>query len=519
MKPGLLHTWPLTRYAGRTAVVFGNRRISFGEMDKRVNRLARGFMALGLTPGHKVGLLLNNSLEAVECLLAVPRAGLTFVALNARHTAAEHAYVLQDAGVDAVVVGSEFLALLHPVLAALPALRFVIVVGTAQCGHLPYERIVEGQPDTDPGVEVDEDAIERIHYTSGTTGRPKGAVSTFRIAHNRMMNVLVNLDHPILPTDVNLNVGPLTHAAGFMMSIYYVRGASNIILSGFDPEETLRTIQRERVTSVLLIPTMLYRILTLPGLSSYDLGSVKRVWYGTAPMAPDRLQQGIALFGPVFRQNYGLTEAPQPITYLAPEEHGLDGTPEALRRLSSAGRPALGVELAVVREDGAPVTPGEIGEIVIRTDKLFKEYWKMPEATAEAFRGGWFHTGDMGTLDEEGYLYIMDRKNDMIISGGFNIYPREVEDVLMSHPAVAEAAVIGVPDDIWGEAVKAFVVLKKGAAASDSELIGFCKSRLASYKKPRSVVFVGDLPKNPYGKLLRRELKDRCWKGLARKVH
>ncbi|MEW6267183.1 MAG: long-chain-fatty-acid--CoA ligase [Thermodesulfobacteriota bacterium] len=519
MKPDLFYAWPLLRYADRTAIVFGERRLTFREMDRRINRVSHALLSLGLRKGHKVAMLLHNGVEAAECILAVPRAGLTYVALNPRHSAQEHAFVLNDSETDAVILDSEFLEPMEAVLPSTPSVRFVIVVGPTAAGRLNYEEMLKDRPETDPGVEVDADDIERIHYTSGTTGRPKGAISTFRLAQNRMMDVLINLDQPILPTDVNLNIGPLTHAAGFMMAIYYIRGAANVILRRFDPEEVLRAIEQERVTSVLFIPTMLYRLLKSPNLRAHDLSSLKRVWYGTAPTIPARLKEAIEVFGPIFRQNYGQSESAQPITFLGPEDHVVDGPPEKLRRLASAGKPALGVELKVLREDGTAISPGEIGEIVIRTNHMFKGYWKMPEATAAAFRDGWLLTQDMGTLDEDGYVYIVDRKHDMIISGGFNIYPREVEDAILRHPGVAEAAVIGVPDDLWGENVKAFVVPKDGISPTEEEIIAVCQEHLASYKKPKSVEFVRELPKTPYGKIQRRELKERYWQGLERRVH
>jgi len=304
-----------------------------------------------------------------------------------------------------------------------------------------------------------------------------------------------------------------------MMMTYYSRGATNIILPRFDEHEILETIERERVTSLLLIPTMLYRLLMVPDLQSFDLSSVRRIWYGTAPMAVEKLTEAIRVFGNVFRQNYGMTEIAQPITYLGPEDHVIDGAPTQKRRLSSAGRPAMGVEVKVVNENGQPVEPGRVGEILIRSNKLMKGYWKKPEETAEAFEGGWFHTRDMAMVDEDGYLYIMDRKSDMIISGGFNIYPREVEDVIMSHPGVAEAAVIGVPHEMWGEAVKAMVVLKDGVLLTDAEIIEHCRKSLASYKKPASIDFIKEIPKNLYGKVDRRVLKEPFWKGHDRWVH
>ena len=520
MKPGLLFMWPLSRYGDRTAVVFKDTRLTFRQMDSRINRMSNGLLSLGLHTGHKVAVLLNNGLECAAGLFGIPRAGLTYIALNARHSAGEHRDILNDSETDAVIVGEEFMDLLEPVLSSIPSLRHVIVVGRRQPGRLTYDEMSADKPDTPPDVEVDyENDIERIQYTSGTTGRPKGGVWPFRVGYNVISTILMNLDRPMGPRDVNLNSGPLTHAAGLMMMVYYSRGATNIILPGFDEEEILKAVEREGVTSLLLIPTMLYRLLMFPKLNSYDLSSINRIWYGTAPMAVDRLKEGIRVFGNVFRQNYGMTECAQPITFLGPEDHVVNGTEEQTRRLSSAGKPAMGVEVMIVGDDGKEVAPGETGEILIRADKLMKGYWKMPEETAEAFRDGWFHTRDMGMMDEDGFIYLMDRKSDMIISGGFNIYPREVEDVLMAHPGVAEAAVIGVPDDLWGESVKAMVVPKEGVELTGEEIVRHCKENLAGYKKPRSVDFIEEIPKNPYGKINRRALKEPFWKGFGRQVH
>jgi long-chain acyl-CoA synthetase len=520
MKPGLLFHWPLTRYKNHTAIVFEDKRLTFSQMDARINRLSNGLLALGLTKSCKVAVLMNNSLESAASLFAIPRAGLTYVSMNARHSAREHAEVLNDSEADALIVDEIFLDLLGPVLSSVPGLKHVIVVGTPRPGRLTYDELTADQSADPPEVEIDEDEdIERLQYTSGTTGRPKGVAWTFRTGYNVLANVLMNMDQPMGPSDVNLNSGPLTHAAGLMMMVYYSRGATNIILPRYDELEVLQTIEREKVTSLLLIPTMLYRLLMVPNLKSFDLSSVRRIWYGTAPMAVEKLKEAIQVFGNVFRQNYGMSEIAQPITFLGPEDHVIDGSEVQARRLSSAGRPAMGVEIKVAGDDGAPVKPGEIGEILVRSNKLMKGYWKNPQETEEAFRDGWFHTRDMAAVDEDGYIYIMDRKSDMIISGGFNIYPREVEEVIMAHPGVAEAAVISIPHEIWGEAVKAMVVLKDGVRLADKEIIEHCKKNLASYKKPTSVDFVREIPKNLYGKVNRRVLKEPFWKGRDRWVH
>jgi long-chain acyl-CoA synthetase len=520
MHPGVLFRWPLTRYKNRTAVVFEDKRLTFSQMDARINRVSNGLLALGLTKGCKVAVLMNNSVESAASLFAIPRAGLTYVSMNARHSAREHAEALSDSEADVLIVDEGFTDLLAPVLPSLLTLKQVIIVGASRPGRLTYDELTADQSADPPEVEIDEDEdIERLQYTSGTTGRPKGVAWTFRTGYNVLTNILMNLDEPIRPSDVNLNSGPLTHAAGLMMMVYYSRGATNIILPRYDEQEVLKTIEREKVTSLLLIPTMLYRLLMVPNLKSFDLSSIRRIWYGTAPMAAEKLTEAIRVFGNVFRQNYGMSEIAQPITFLGPEDHVIDGSEVQTRRLTSAGRPAMGVEIKVAGEDGAPVKPGEVGEILVRSNKLMKGYWKNPGETAEAFRGGWFHTRDMATVDEDGYIYIMDRKSDMIISGGFNIYPREVEDVIMAHPGVTEAAVIGVPHAIWGEVVKAMVVLKDGVRLTETEIVEHCRKNLASYKKPTSVDFIKEIPKNLYGKVNRRVLKEPFWKGYDRWVH
>jgi acyl-CoA synthetase (AMP-forming)/AMP-acid ligase II len=409
---------------------------------------------------------------------------------------------------------------MEPVLASIPSLKQVIVVGPSLPGQMSYQELRKSQPITLPDVDVDYDVdIERIHYTAGTTGRPKGGVMTFSTLYNIITNILINLDKPIGPEDIYLSVGPLTHAAGLMMMVYYCRGAKSIILPRFDPELVLETIERQRVTSVLFVPTMLGMILRSPRIKDFDLSSVNRIWYGTAPMPVEWLKEGIKIFGSVFRQNYGMTEMAQPITFLGPEDHVLEGGSHRLKRLSSAGKPALGVDLKILNENGQPVSPGEIGEICLRSNKMIKEYWKKPKETAETFVNGWLHTRDMGTIDEEGYVYIVDRKHDMIISGGFNIYPREVEEVILAHPDVSEVAVIAVPDNTWGEAIKALVVLKPDARVTEEEIINFCKENLASYKKPKSVKFINEIPKTGYNKVDRKALREPFWRGYDRRVH
>ena len=519
MKPGILIDWSVQRYPEHTAVIFGKDRVSFREFDARINRLAHGLLGLGLPRDARIAVLMSNNLSCMEVFFAILRTGQPLVALNTRHSFGEHAFILNDSEAEILIFDQEFQKVIEAFRPKVPGLKKFIRVGGRAEGMLGLEDLGSGQLDSEPDVDVSDEDMERIHYTSGTSGRPKGVVITQGQQYHRYMQILINLDQPIGPADINLNVGPLTHAAGLMFTIYYIKGAANIILDKFDPEKVLQTIEREKVTSILLIPSMLIRMLNLPHVSRYDLSSIRRIWYGTAPMPVERLKEAIRIFGPVFRQNYGMSEASQPLAFLGPEDHRADGPEKITRRLSSAGRPALGMDLRVVDEDFKPVKPGEVGEIIYRSRHMFREYWKLPEETAKAFRDGWFLSGDLATVDEEGYVYIIDRKHDMIISGGFNIYPREVEEAILKHPGIVEVAVIGVPDEVWGEAVKAVCIPKGGIQVTAEEVIEVCKQNLASYKKPQTVDFVSELPKNNYGKMERKKLKEKYWQGRQRRVN
>ena len=507
MNPDILLRWPVQQYPEHVAVVSGGERCSFREMDRGINRLAWGLCGLGLARGARIAVLMGNRPAFQQVVFAVGRAGLALVALNVRQSPAEHARILEDAGVEALIFDRRFAEVVQGMRQLAPPPGRCFVAGGEVPGAEALEALAAGRPAAPPEVEVGEEDLARIHYTSGTSGRPKGVVITHGQNYHRLAHVLINLDQPLGPETRNLNVGPLTHAAGLMFTVYYIRGATNIILERFDPEAVLRAIEAERITDVLLVPTMLGALLRHPAIDRYDTQSLRRIWYGTAPMPAGQLREGLRRFGPVFRQNYGMSEASQPLTILGPEDHVVEGPERIVRRLRSAGRPALGMDLKVVDEAFAPVPPGQVGEIVYRSRHMFREYWKLPEETARAFRDGWFLTGDLGTVDEEGYVYIVGRKDDLIISGGFNIQPREVEEAILKHPAVAEVAVVGVPDERWGEAVKAVCVLRPGMQAGPDEIVAACRRELAGYKKPRIVEVVAELPKNEAGKVERKKLR------------
>ena len=379
--------------------------------------------------------------------------------------------------------------------------------------------MLDGQRVTPPDPTIEPDNLAWLFYTSGTTGHPKGAMLTHRNLLTMAEQFLLCIN-PALPDDVLLHAAPITHGSGCSIFHHIAVGAASAFPAtrSFDPPRIFEAIQRYRATTLFLVPTMINVLLASPDKARYDLSSLHTIFYGGAPMYVEQLQSAVSAFGPIFVQLFGQGEAPMACTSLPKEEHLAGDDPVKLKRLASAGRETTAVRVRVVDDEDREVPAGQMGEIVVRGDLVMKGYWRKPEATADTLRGGWLHTGDIGCLDSDGYLYITDRKKDMIISGGSNIYPREIEEVICRHPAVFEVAVIGIPDEKWGETVKALVVPREGMRATEAEIIEHCKRHMASYKKPQSVEFLPALPKNAYGKVLKRELRDRYWAGRQRKV-
>lgn len=515
---GSMQRWPAENYPDKIAIKFEGQAMTFRQVNERMNRLANGLIDLGLKRGDRVATLLYNSPRAIETRFALMKAGLCMVPINIRQSEEENIYIINHSESDVVILDDEYLPKWERMKNQCPAIRTTVVAEENPISGLSYEEVIRSASPWEPEVMVSLDDLERIAYTSGTTGRPKGVMKTIGNDLAQLRNDFLNQDYLTSSQDIMLNVAPLTHGARMLFRKHYIKGACNLIFRRFDEVEILETIQRERVTAVMFVPTMIVRLVLHPRIRDYDLSSLRRVYYGTAPIAADKLRLACDLFGNILRQSYGLSEATQPVFLLFPEDLAIPDAEKRDRRLTSAGKPVLGIEIRIVNEQSEDVAQGEAGEILIRGESVMKGYWRDPEATKEVLKDGWFYTGDVAKRDEDGFVYIVDRKKEMIISGGFNIYPREVEQAIESHPAVAEAAVIGVPDETWGEAVKALVVLKLNASATSEEIIEMCKARIASYKKPHSVEFVESLPKNFQGKVLRRTLRDRYWQDRERKV-
>jgi acyl-CoA synthetase (AMP-forming)/AMP-acid ligase II len=500
--------WPARTFPGRVAIVCGERRITFADFDDRINRLANALLDLGLDDNARVAVLIENSPEAVEVRFAIMKAGLCMVPLNTRQTVREQTEVVRHSGSACLIASAMWSDRGVELRKACPCIGHFISDGDAPAGVRRYGELLATSSARSPEVTVSVHALERIAYTSGTTGSPKGVMRSFLNFIARLRNDFLNEDHVIDEHDVFLNVAPLTHAARNHVHKYYVKGGTNIVLDKFDAEEVLTTIERERATGVMLVPTMLERLLRYERLGAFDTRTLRLISVGTAPIPPDVLGEALDRFGPIVRQTYGLTEASQPILVLPPSALRTDDRDLRERRLASSGRPALGVEVRIVDGAGVEVGPGVVGEIVIRGDVVTPGYWHDPAATAEVLRDGWLRTGDLASRDDDGYVYVTDRAKDMIITGGFNVYSREVERALEAHPAVREAAVVGVPDREWGEAVVAFVVLHAGATVERAELIGHCQERIAGYKKPRALHMVTELPRNVQGKVRKPDLRE-----------
>lgn len=475
------------RHGDAEAIVYGSTSLSFHDFDMATDRLGNALLAQGLSPGDGVGLLLPNGINGLIAYYALAKAGLVRVSLNVREQDADHAYKLDKVGVRMLVTEEG-----HN-------------LGAEQV-ILPdeLERMIAEGPEVPCINPRHPDDVYRYAFTGGTTGKPKAVTLTMGNEHAECANFLIDLLPDIQPGDTMLHAAPVTHASGAFFLPHLFRGARNVVLERFEPGRFLEVAERERATATFLVPTMLAMLLEDGSVGEADI-PLRRLCYGASPAAPTLLEKAEEAFGPVLANTYGQAEAPMVISCLQPAHHAT--------KKGSAGLPYTLTQMRVVDEDDQPVPAGESGEVVTRGPHVFAGYLDQPDVTAETLRGGWLHTGDIGMLDDEGFLYLLDRKNDMLISGGFNVYPREVEEVLLAHPAVREAAVIGLPDETWGDRVHAVVELRE--YADPDELEAFAKARIAGYKRPRSIEVWESLPRSGAGKILRREVRDEVHARLA----
>lgn len=516
--PMLVHDFmrrAVIRHGDRPALVDARGTLTYNQLWDRSARLAGGLQALGVSKGDRVVAVMNNRNEWVETDIAVAMIGAIRGRLNSRDGEREWTVTLEDLDARVVVSGPEFVETLEHIRSSGKVRPFELLV-LGQDG--PYESLIERSRAAGP-VPVAEDDVYLIFHTSGTTGRYKGAVYLHRAWFNTYRNILAlfmgGLDH----TDALLHVGPLSHQSGILTGPALYQGARSVMMEQFSPQLFFELVERERISCTILAPAIINMLANHPAAAQADLSSLKTIYYSGAPISPTVLRKAMEVFGPIFLQGYGSTEGGTVYnTILYPDEHvrALENNPE---RLASCGRPVPFFDVQLTGDDGKEVPVGEIGEVWVRGDATSIRYWNQPEATAAAYEDGWFKMGDLAIRDSEGYITIVDRKNDMIVSGGLNVYPREVEDAIASHPAVREVAVIGVPDEKWGEGVMACIATVPGHEITLEQVQQHCREvGLAGYKKPIRLEIVEEVPKTAVGKLFRRALREKYWAGQSRRV-
>jgi len=511
--PDLLVT-ALERNLDRPAVHIDGDVLTGRQVRDEISRYAQALRSKGLGKGSPLAVLALNRPEVLFNLGASMIVGTRTTPLHPLGSLDDHAYILEDAGIETLVYDPQFFGDRAAQLAErVPGLKNLLAFGPHEAGD-DYIALAQGfDPEPLVAPDVDPEDVPGLAYTGGTTGKPKGVMGSYRSAATMTAIQMAEWEWPDAPKF--LMCTPLSHAGAAFFVPVLLRGGSLVVVPYFEPGLVLETIERERITATMVVPTMLYALLDHPDFDKRDLSSLEIVYYGAAAMSPSRLREAIQRLGPIFFQYYGQAEAPMTICVLRRDEHDVDD----LGRLASCGRPVPWVHVKLLDDDLNEVPRGEPGEICVRGPLVMSGYWNKPDQTAEALAGGWLHTGDIAREDEDGYLTIVDRKKDMIVTGGFNVFPREVEDVISSHPAVANVAVIGVPDDRWGEAVKAVVVLRPGASVEAEELIALVKEAKGSVHAPKSVDFVDEIPVSPLGKADKKALRARYWAGTDRNVH
>ncbi|MCU6598973.1 long-chain-fatty-acid--CoA ligase [Peribacillus frigoritolerans] len=492
------------------AIIDGSHRYSYHTLAERTGKLKEAMKKRGINKGDCVGILMLNNYRYLELFYAITAIGAIAVPLNTRLSLPELEFIMKDSGLKILFIQSEFIYFIPYFKEKVEGIKEYIVADDEkkECGHSLYEQIITNESAVKLTCDdVYEDDVAFLIYTGGTTGRSKGVMLSHK---NLLHNYFNGLMSKYLEFGSNvLYSNPMYHLGGCSKMIAAMsQGRTHTFLKSFTPKGFLQAVQDYQVTDVTLVPTMLNMVVNEPDFRKYDVSSIKTLGYGASPMPVELLKKVFKAFpGVELFQAYGMTEASPVLTVLGPQDHVINGNEKQERRLASAGRYVQGVEVRVVNEDGKDVTVGQVGEVIARGSNIMKGYWKLPEETALVIRNGWYYTGDMGTVDEDDYIYIVDRKKDMIISGGVNIYSIEVENAFYTHPEVIEVAVIGVPDEKWGEAVKAFVVKKRDSQLTEQLLTDFTRKTLARFKVPKSIEFMDELPKNGAGKVLKRSLR------------
>ncbi len=523
MHTGHLTVGALKRHRDRPVLYLGDTTMTGGQLADRISQYVQAFEALDAGTGHTVGLLSLNRPEVLMIIGAGQTQGYRRTALHPLGSLDDHAYVLADAGATSLIIDPNpmFVERAVGLLAKVPSLRQILTLGPvpAELAEVGVD-LIAAAADYPPGplvaAELPPDHIGGMAYTGGTTGKPKGVMGTVGSILTMTTIQLAEWEWPEHPRF--LMCTPLSHAGAAFFTPTIVKGGEMIVLPKFDPAEVLRVIEERRITATMLVPSMIYALMDHPDSHTRDLSSLETVYYGASAMNPVRLAEAIRRFGPIFAQYYGQSEAPMAITYLAKTDHDE-------KRLTSCGRPTLFARVALLDGDDNPVPRGDVGEICVSGPLLSGGYWNLPEETATTFRDGWMHTGDMARADEDGFYHIVDRVKDMIVTGGFNVFPREVEDVVAEHPAVAQVCVIGTPDEKWGEAVTAVIVLRPGhptdedaVAALTAEIQAAVKERKGSVQSPKQVIVVDSVPVTALGKPDKKAVRAQFWEGAGRAI-
>ena len=500
-------------FPDQVAVVFEDVRLTYRKLNDRVNRLAQALSGMGYRKADRLTILGENTHKYLEVYFAAAKLGMSVTPLNFRLSDQEIAHIVNDSEAACFLVADGYEERAIGLRDQLAGIKDWITLDRPMDGCRYYEQLLQESSNEEPSLEVDEDEMAVLMYTGGTTGLPKGVMLSHRAIMSGAIAAAIGLSFS--RDDSTCFILPLFHVSFWPALAILLVGGKVVINRRPDLNGMLQLIQNEKCTHINAVPTIYSWMIQFCDLNAFDLSSLRSVSYAGSPFPPEQLKQAIAAFGPKFCQIYAMTECVGG-TMLWPEDHILEGERSIL--LSSAGKPGMTVDLCVLGDEDQPLEPGEIGEVALKGKCVMSGYWNNPELTAHSLRGGWYHTGDMGYLDQDGYLFLVDRKADMIVTGGENVYPKETEDVLYQHPAVAMATVVSAPDDKWGEKVQAVVVLKAGQSATEAELIAHCKERLAGYKCPKAVSFWEQIPTTPVGKILRKDVKMTFWDGHGRSI-